>query len=182
MLRECAFKGSLVRRISLLAGLTVALAVLCGIAFSQQKSAADTRAADEKAIRETDTAFSKAASAKDLEKCMSFYADNALLLDSGAPISRGKTAIRGAFTKMFAIPGFALSWEVTKVEAARSGDLGYSLGTYVMTAKDAGGKAITTKGKYVTVWRKMADGSWKAVADIDNEDGPPAAPAPAKKK
>jgi ketosteroid isomerase-like protein len=37
---------------------------------------------------------------------------------------------------------------------------------------------LTEKSKYVTVYKKQADGRWKAVADIGNEDAPP---APAKK-
>ena len=34
-------------------------------------------------------------------------------------------------------------------------------------------KVLTEKGKYVTVFQKQADGGWKAVADIFNEDAPP---------
>jgi ketosteroid isomerase-like protein len=30
------------------------------------------------------------------------------------------------------------------------------------------GKVADEKGKYVVVWKKQANGSWKAVADIDN--------------
>jgi hypothetical protein len=40
-------------------------------------------------------------------------------------------------------------------------------------------KVLTGKGKYVTVYKRQADGGWKAVADIWNEDAPP---APANKE
>ncbi len=33
-------------------------------------------------------------------------------------------------------------------------------------------------GKYLTAWRKQADGEWKVTADIFNEDAPPAATEP----
>jgi ketosteroid isomerase-like protein len=39
-------------------------------------------------------------------------------------------------------------------------------------------KVLTEKGRYVTVYKKQADGGWKAVVDIDSEDAPP---SPAKK-
>jgi ketosteroid isomerase-like protein len=42
---------------------------------------------------------------------------------------------------------------------------------------DAAGNPVTDNQKYVTVWRKGADGSWKVVADIFNSDNPAAAPA-----
>lgn len=35
-------------------------------------------------------------------------------------------------------------------------------------------KPVTEKGKYVTIYRKVADGSWKAIQDMNNADGPPA--------
>jgi ketosteroid isomerase-like protein len=39
-------------------------------------------------------------------------------------------------------------------------------------------KVLTEKGRYVTVYKKQADGGWKAIVDIDSED---ARPSPAKK-
>ena len=66
-----------------------------------------------------------------------------------------------------------------KVDVAKSGDLGYSQGTNTWTMTDPKTKKVLTgKGKYVTVFKKQADGNWKAVADIAIEDAPP---APAKK-
>lgn len=35
------------------------------------------------------------------------------------------------------------------------------------------GKPVTEVGKWVTVFKKDNDGSWKAVADITNTDSPP---------
>ena len=56
--------------------------------------------------------------------------------------------------------------------------------TYTMTAPKTK-KVLTRKGKYVTVYKKQADGGWKAVAVIWNEDARPSLakkhPSPAKK-
>jgi hypothetical protein len=46
-------------------------------------------------------------------------------------------------------------------------------------------KVLTGKGGYVTVYKKQADGGWKAIVDIDSEDARPSAakkhPSPTKK-
>jgi ketosteroid isomerase-like protein len=49
------------------------------------------------------------------------------------------------------------------------------MGTYSMTTSaPKGKKPVTDKGKYVTVFRKQADGTWKVVADVTNSDLPAA--------
>ena len=42
--------------------------------------------------------------------------------------------------------------------------------------------ATTDKGKYLTVFKKQPDGSWKAVADMINSDLPLAKPAKTSKR
>jgi uncharacterized protein (TIGR02246 family) len=134
----------------------------------------DTRAADEAALRDADANWSKAAAAKNAEGFASFFVpDGVLLPPNGAPVS-GREAIAKWAGEMTAAPGFAVSWEPTKAEAARSGDLGYTMGTYELTVNDAKGKPVTDRGKYVSVWKKQADGSWKVAADIFNSDLPAA--------
>jgi uncharacterized protein (TIGR02246 family) len=139
-------------------------------------------AAEEKAIRATEAEFAKAAAAKDLEKALSFYADDAAMLDQNEPIAVGKAAIRESWTKMLAMPDLALNWAVDKVEVAKSGDMAYDYGSYTMSYKDPSGKKkVDDRGKYATVWKKQADGSWKAVLDMSNTDRPAPQPAAAKK-
>jgi ketosteroid isomerase-like protein len=70
------------------------------------------------------------------------------------------------------MPGFELEWRATDAEVAASGDIGYTIGTFeLITEQD--GTAMLTEGKYVTVWRKQADGSWKVRVDCFNANGPP---------
>ena len=56
-----------------------------------------------------------------------------------------------------------------KIEVARSGDIGYAIGTFEGVVDDA-----PVKGKYVEIWKKQADGSWKVAADMFSPDSPPA--------
>jgi uncharacterized protein (TIGR02246 family) len=132
--------------------------------------APDTRAADEAAIRAASQEWSNAASGRDLEKAVSFYADDATYNPPGAPLAAGKDAIRKIWTNIVAVPGINLRWETSKVEVARSGDLAYDTGAYTLTKNDASGKPVTSKGKYIVVWKKQADGKWKVIQDIDNSD------------
>ena len=118
----------------------------------------DTRAEDESLIREVEIEQSKAMAAKDLDHMVSFYADDASLLDANTPIATGKDAIREIWKAVFAGPGFGVSSETLKVEVSRSGDLAYTRGTYTMTANDAKGNPVTDKGKYVGVYKKQPDG------------------------
>jgi ketosteroid isomerase-like protein len=66
-----------------------------------------------------------------------------------------------------------LDWAPQAAEVAVSGDLAYSWGTSTGTDRATGQPAF--RGKYLTVWKKDADGNWKFIADLGNSS--PAAAA-----
>ena len=136
--------------------------------FASCQRQPDTRTADEATLRNLDAEWSKAAGAKDLEKTVSYYTDDALILPPNIPTIQGKQGARTMWQGMFSVPGFGGGWKATKVEV--SGDLGWVTGTYELSETDASGRPIVDKGKYLEVWRKQADGSWKCVADMFNTD------------
>jgi ketosteroid isomerase-like protein len=153
---------------------------LLSFAFVGTAAAGDAKI--EKALRDLDAQWSAAAGAKDLDKTVSFYSDDAIVMPPNAPGATTKEAIRNVWKEVVASPGAALSWKASKVEVAKSGDLACVSGTYEETTIDASGKPINDRGKYVEVWEKQADGKWKCGADIWNSDLPATAPAPAEKK
>ena len=105
---------------------------------------------------------------------MAHYTDDASVLIPNMPILTGKDAIRGGLKPMMSDPNFAVTFGATKVDVAKSGDLGYTQGPYSMTLSNPKTKAaITEQGKYLTVYRKEADGTWKAVEDTFMADAPP---------
>jgi len=130
----------------------------------------ETSAADEQSIRGLESEMLKAAQAKDAAKFASFYTEDASLMAPNAPIATGPAAIRKSWDQTFALPGVVLTFSTTKLEV--SGTLGYTQGHYQFTVNDPQGKPVTDSGKYVTVYRKQADGMWKLVADIFNSDLP----------
>src|SRR5438046_8641016 len=151
---------------------------LLSFAFVGTTSSADTKI--EQALRDLDAKWSAAAGAKDVDKTVSYYSEDAVVMPPNAPSAKTRETIRSAWKEMLTTPGAAISWKATKVEVAKAGDLAYVSGTYEEAMTDASGKSVKDHGKYVEVWKKQADGTWKVVADIWNSDLP--APAPSEKK
>ena len=150
------------------------VATLLVLAISGCAPQVDT-AAEEAAIRElTDVEWMEAGQAKDLERWVSFHTDDASLLPPNAPIVTGKEAIRAIVSKLISTPGWAASWQTTKIEVSRSGDLAYSYGPQQTTVDDAEGNPVTDQQKWVAVWKKQPDGAWKCAVLILNSDGPAA--------
>jgi ketosteroid isomerase-like protein len=124
------------------------------------------------AVRAADEGWLTVFAAKDVQKSVAFLADDGAVLAPNAPIAQGREAISKSFAGFFALPDLKISWHADKVEVAKSGELGYTSGTYQMTFNDPSGKTIPDQGKYVTVWKKQADGTWKVLLDIFNTDMP----------
>ena len=141
--------------------------------------------AEIKALKDTEAQWNKDFESKDPAKLAAHYADDAVLMNSGAPASKGKAAIQKMLTEMVGDASLSLKFESDRVEVSKSGEMAYTQGHYTMTMTDPATKAPTSDhGSYVTVYRKQADGSWKAVQDAAISEVPPPTPPsePAKKK
>jgi ketosteroid isomerase-like protein len=86
----------------------------------------------------------------------------------------GQLPIRGAkniYEQMK--PGaekYTLKWEPQEGNVAASGDLGYTWGIYEIILKNVEGSATIRQGKYLNVWKKQLDGSWKVLIDMGNQN------------
>lgn len=161
--------------------LVVTLAAAAGASSCAPSSAPDTRAADQAAITALDEQWSATAAKNDVDGTVAYYAPDAVLLPPNEPIAKDPKSIRASWAGLLG-PGTAVSWKVTKVEVAKSGDIGYLYGTYQLSMKDPkGGPAIADTGKILEVWKKQEDGKWKCIVDTYNSDVPVAA-APTEKK
>lgn len=109
-----------------------------------------------------------------------YYAEDAVVMPPNSPSVQGRAAIESLFAAFPAISD--LKFELLKIEGL--GDLAYVHGTYSMmlTLPDAP-TPIKDSGKYIEIWRKQADGSWKVIRDIFNSDLPlPAVEVPEAEK
>jgi uncharacterized protein (TIGR02246 family) len=148
-------------------------ALCCLIVFlTACEKVPDTREADAKAIKEVEAAWVKTAAAKDVDAFTAYYADDASVLMPNAPIFSGKQAIKDGLKPMLSDPQFSLTFMPNRVEVSKSGDLAFTQGPYKMTFSDVKGNRFEDEGKYLTVWRKVTDGSWKAIEDTMSSDLP----------
>jgi uncharacterized protein (TIGR02246 family) len=150
----------------------VARVLAVGVAAAALVSAAVVLAADAgatgKTLAKLDDDWSRAAATKDAERVASFYAEDAIAYPPDEPVAVGRAAAKKVWAAYFADPTFTISWKTTHAEV--SGDLGYTTGTYEDSLKGSDGKVVTEKGKYVCVWKRQKDGSWKAIHDSWNSD------------
>ncbi len=150
----------------------VVLLAGCSSSPGPQAATADTRVSDEAAIRKADSEWLKVAQAKQVDGWMGFYSDDAVILPPNEVTATSKEQIRKTISELLGLPGLAIDWQLTKVDVARSGELGYGYDTYKLTFNDANQKPAADRGKILEVWKKQPDGNWKCVADTWNSDIP----------
>jgi ketosteroid isomerase-like protein len=148
--------------------LAIAIA-LAACAVAVRSGEEDARAA----IRKADIAFSKATVERRLDGFRDFIAADVAAIRPNLPIVRGKKAFVENWAHNLEDPARTLAWQPLLVEVSKSGDLGYSIGSYELKKTDASGTQVIGTGKYMTVWRKQKDGSWKVVFDTGVQDQPP---------
>jgi uncharacterized protein (TIGR02246 family) len=93
-----------------------------------------------------------------------FAADGVLLGRNGKSftgpnqiLERMKTVMEGA--------GKGVKATVTTVDLWLIGDTAYETGKYSYTSQEKG-QPVTDEGRYVTIWRRQSDSSWKIIADM----------------
>jgi uncharacterized protein (TIGR02246 family) len=130
-------------------------------------STVDTKAEGDK-LMQVSRDWSKAAQTDSIDKILSYWADDAVVMLPGDDVIKGKQAIREMVEGSSKIPGFKISWEPVSASVSKSGDMAYLIENNQVSTTDSTGKTITQYNKAVTIWRKEADGSWKNVVDIFN--------------
>ena len=129
----------------------------------------DKKAEGEK-LKQLSKEWSQAASAGDVEKIVSYWADDAVLISAGQPVLNGKNAIRKMVEDSYKMPGFRIGWQPQSVVVSESGDMAYLIENSQISFTDSTGKPVTINNKAVTIWRKQADGSWKNAVDISTPE------------
>jgi ketosteroid isomerase-like protein len=118
------------------------------------------------ALLQTDRAWAAMSEAgQNIDSIVSFWTDDARVVEPGQPVVQGKAAIKKMVSGMLATPGVHVTWSPDSAVVSTGGDLGYTFGTNAVTVPDPKGNAVTEKGRYITVWRKEPDGRWRCVMD-----------------
>jgi ketosteroid isomerase-like protein len=124
------------------------------------------------ALLATDRAFDSTVAASGLEGWVSFFSDSGRQVDSRGEFVVGKDAIREHMRGTLGDPSRSLRWSPDYAEVSVDGTLGYTFGRWTMSGRDSLGTRELGRGRYLTIWRKNLDGTWKAEADIGNESRP----------
>lgn len=151
----------------------VLLAAGCHAPAKTENTTAETAKSDMTAVKAEiqaiETEWAVATTAKDIDKVMAFYADDAVEMNDDEPMHVGKPAIQQALVNSMATrkAGATVSFETMDVYG--DGNVITEVGK--TTTKDAAGKVVSS-GKYVGIFEKR-DGKYVCIRDINNEDQPP---------
>jgi len=107
--------------------------------------------------------FAKDVAARGGAAFADWFAPDGVALGNGAAPVVGKVAIAKSTT--WTPQQYQLTWTPTDAAMGPSGDMGYTWGHFEGHSKDANGNPVTTTGRYITIWRKQPDGSWKVLLD-----------------
>ena len=155
----------------------VCLAVAASCAKTPPPPPAHDVAADEAALRAKTEPFLKAYNAGDVKGISADDADDLIQMRPDGPELVGKAAVEAGHEKFFAENSAVQA--ATVDEVAVWGDVGMSRGTWQVTATPKKGKAkpTSTRGKWIVIHKRAADGSWKSWRHMWSEDRSPATPA-----
>jgi ketosteroid isomerase-like protein len=116
-----------------------------------------------------------ASAGKDVEKIVSYWSDDAVLIFPGQPLLEGKAAIRAYVAESLNTPGFRIHWVSERPVFSPDGKLAYMRGKDELTAPGQNGAPVTVHLRGISIWRLDVDGQWRCVVDMSNEE-PPAVP------
>jgi uncharacterized protein (TIGR02246 family) len=115
------------------------------------------------AIGKLRDAWVAAANAKNSAAVGAMYTDDAVLAGTTVPVTNGRAAIEKVWADAFPI---ASNLKVNSEKTEVSGDMAYDYGTYSQHIAPPKGKAMEDTGRYLVVFKRQADGSWKIAAHV----------------
>jgi uncharacterized protein (TIGR02246 family) len=128
---------------------------------------------DVAALNAARAAFMAAYEKGDAEAIGELYAPDAISEPNGQPTIKGREAIVASVKSMF--EQVSVKPVLTPDETRTLGNVGLDRGTYIVTVTPkAGAPPSSTQGRYMVVFVKLPDGSWKVSRDMDNALGLPA--------
>lgn len=125
-------------------------------------------AADAAAIRAASKAYTQAANSRDWARWAGFFAEDGMFLPPNTPARTGRAEIEAwgrAFPPMKDL-------QIEPLEIDGRSDLAFARGRYSLVITLPNQPEVQDYGKYIEIWRRQADGSWKMSRDTFNSDVP----------
>lgn len=123
-------------------------------------------------VMKADREFDLATSRRGADGWASYFAPDGKMILSDTRIVEGQKAVGDLMRPLFADPANSLRWQPEFADVAKSGDLGYTVGSSKRIGKAQDGALVESQGRYVTIWKKQRDGSWKVALDIGSSTAP----------
>lgn len=128
------------------------------------------RDAEIAALRSAAEAYHAAASAKDAQSVVTFYADDAMLIPPNAERVEGVEGVRNYRFGFIETPGVQLHFETIRVAVSSGGDMGWTFAIVDVSFTGPDGQPGSDRVRDFHVWKKQDDGSWKVVVDVWNSE------------
>jgi uncharacterized protein (TIGR02246 family) len=125
---------------------------------------------DIKAIQELSAQYGRTVSAGDVDGYISLFTDDGVVMPPNAEIVKGKEAVLSIAQSRFgSYKEMGLEEVTTPDEIHIFGDWAFDLG--ITSYKTHANPTIQTN-KYIRIWRKQSDNSWKLARVIWNSNSP----------
>lgn len=129
--------------------------------------------AEAEAIRNIENQWTVALQNKDIDKVLSLYSPEGVIMKPNRPIYAGLQSIRELYETDFA--DTAVLWNTTSttidiIEVAASGDIAYARGINSGKIKTLTG-IVEDPAKWIDIYKKI-DGQWKCIVSIWNSNNP----------
>jgi len=148
---------------------TIRIGLVCGVMLAGCATTTEPPGLPPTDIHEllsVDRAFSEASAQHGFATALDQYlVEDAVRLPQDAPPVFGRPNIVN--TMQSSSQEFTVTWEPEAGQVAESGDLGWTWGRY-LAVKRANGEPVS-RGKYLNVWERQPDGSWRVKIDAGNQ-------------
>lgn len=127
---------------------------------------------DLEAIDRVREAHVAAVNAGDAEAWVAQFTDDGVQMPPNAPTNVGRTMI-GSWSRAF-LDQFRLKFSLAVDEVRVLGEWAFERGDYTISLNPkAGGPTMQDIGKYITIYQRKPEGTWRMARDIWNSSNPP---------
>jgi uncharacterized protein (TIGR02246 family) len=147
------------------------LLATCSCALAQQETKNETAAPlatiteARKAIDKGNAQWIEAWDKADASLIAGLFAPDGVLLGRNGKFFKGPQQILERQKPVMEAAGKGVKSTVTTVDLWFDGDIAYETGKYSYKYREKD-KPVTEEGRYVTIWKKQNDGSWKIIMDM----------------
>ena len=98
----------------------------------------------------------------------SAYTDDARLLAPSAELLTGRSSIASFWQAGIDTGVDSIEFHALDLEIEPGGDIACEIGWYVLRLTSPSGEAVVDRGRYLLIYRREADGSWRRAAEMFN--------------